>query len=128
MGVFGRGVMDPAFEEAAFALNPGQVSEPVRSRFGYHLIETTEILPASIKPFEEVKTQLVAEVGKQESSSHFFDLSERLATLVYETPDSLAPAAQQLGLEVQTSDWIPRGGERVSLKAPRSSMPLSVTT
>ena len=66
MGAFGRGVMDPAFEQAAFALNPGQVSEPVRSRFGYHLIETTEVLPASIKPFEEVKAQLIAEVGKQE--------------------------------------------------------------
>ena len=119
LGVFGRGFMDPAFEEAAFALNPGRVSDPVRSRFGYHLIETTEILPASVKPFEEVKTQLAAEVGKQESSSHFFDLSERLATLVYETPDSLAPAAQQLGLEVQTSDWIPRGGGGGVFESPK---------
>jgi peptidyl-prolyl cis-trans isomerase D len=110
LGAFGRGVMDPAFEQAAFALEPGQVSEPVRSRFGYHLIETTEVLPASVKPFEEVKAELIAEVGQQEVSSQFFDLSERLATLAYETPDSLAPAAEQLGLAIQTSDWIPRGG------------------
>lgn len=119
LGAFGRGVMDPAFEQTAFALDLGQVSEPVRSRFGYHLIETTEILPASIRPFDEVKAQLAAEVGKQESSSRFFDLSERLATLVYETPDSLASAAQQLGLEVQTSDWIPRGGGEGVFASPK---------
>jgi peptidyl-prolyl cis-trans isomerase D len=111
--------MDPAFEQAAFALDPGQVSEPVRSRFGYHLIETTEVLPASIKPFEEVKAQLIAEVGKQAVSSQFFDLSERLATLAYETPDSLAPAAQQLGLDVQTSDWIPRSGGQGVFASPK---------
>ena len=110
LGEFGRGVMDPAFEEAVFTLSQGQLSEPVRSRFGYHLIETTGVVPASIKPFEEVKPELIAEVSKQEAAARFFDLSERLATLAYESPDSLAPAAEQLGLEVQTSDWIPRPG------------------
>lgn len=110
LGEFGRGVMDPAFEQAAFSLAKGQLSEPVRSRFGYHLIETTEIAPASIKPFEAVRAELIAELTKQEASSHFFDQSERLATLAYETPDSLAPAAEQLGLQVQTSDWVPRSG------------------
>jgi peptidyl-prolyl cis-trans isomerase D len=103
-------VMDPAFEQAAFSLAKGQLSEPVRSRFGYHLIETTEIIPASTKPFEAATAELIAEVTKQEASSRFFDQSERLATLVYESRDSLTPAAEQLGLQVQTSDWIPRSG------------------
>ena len=110
LGEFGRGVMDPAFEEAVFTLSQGQLSEPVRSRFGYHLIETTAVVPASIKPFEEVKPELIVEVSKQEAAARFFDLSERLATLAYESPDSLVPAAEQLGIEVQTSDWIPRPG------------------
>jgi peptidyl-prolyl cis-trans isomerase D len=110
LGEFGRGVMDPAFEQAAFSLAKGQLSEPVRSRFGYHLIETTDIVPATTESFEEVRAELIAEVTQQEASSHFFDQSERLATLVYETPDNLAPAADQLGLQVQTSDWIPRSG------------------
>jgi peptidyl-prolyl cis-trans isomerase D len=110
LGEFGRGVMDPAFEEAVFSLPEGQLSEPVRSRFGYHLIETTGIVPATIKPFEAVKPELIAEVTKQEAASRFFDLSERLATVAYENPDSLAPAAEQLGLQVQTSGWIPRTG------------------
>ncbi len=110
LGEFGRGVMDPAFEQAAFSLAKGQLSEPVRSRFGYHLIETTEITPATTRPFEDVRVELIAEVNRQEASSRFFDQSERLATLVYETPDSLTPAAEQLGLQVQTSDWIPRSG------------------
>ena len=107
LGEFGRGVMDPAFEQAAFSLAKGQLSEPVRSRFGYHLIETTEIIPASIKPFEAVRAELIAEVTKQEASSHFFDQSERLAALVYESRDSLSPAAEQLGLQVQTSELDP---------------------
>jgi len=110
LGDFGRGVMDPAFEQAAFSLAKGELSQPVRSRFGYHLIETTEIIPASTKPFEEVRGELVAELTKREASARFFDQSERLATLVYETPDSLRPAAEQLGLQIQTSDWIPRPG------------------
>jgi peptidyl-prolyl cis-trans isomerase D len=110
LGEFGRGVMDPAFEEAAFSLSAGQLSGPVRSRFGYHVIEVTGIVPAKIKPFEDVKAELAAEVTKQEAASRFFDQSERLATVVYENQDSLAPAAEQLGLELQTSDWIPRSG------------------
>ena len=43
LGLVARGVMDPAFEQAAFDLEPDTVSEPVRSRFGYHLIEVIEI-------------------------------------------------------------------------------------
>jgi peptidyl-prolyl cis-trans isomerase D len=110
LGEFGRGVMDPAFEEAVFSMPVGQLSGPVRSRFGYHLIETTGITPASTKPFEDARAELIDELTKQESSALFFDQSERLATLAYETPDSLAPAAEQLGLQVQTSDWFPRAG------------------
>lgn len=91
----------------------------MRSRFGYHLIETTGVVPASIKPFEEVKPELIVEVGKQEAAARFFDLSERLATLAYESPDSLAPAAEQLGLEVQVSDWVSRLGGAGVFASPK---------
>ncbi len=119
LGEFGRGVMDPAFEKAAFAQAQGQLGEPVRSRFGFHLIETTGITPASIKPFEAVKPELIVEVTKQDASAHFFDLSERLATLSYENRDSLAPAAEQLGLKVEASDWVPRTGGAGVFASPK---------
>lgn len=110
LGLFGKGVMDPAFEGATFALDLGQLSEPVRSAFGYHLIEVTEIQPESIKPFEEVRDQLAIEVSQGSAESAFYDMAERLANLVYEHPDSLEPAATTLGLPLLTSDWLGREG------------------
>ncbi|AUB82606.1 SurA N-terminal domain-containing protein [Candidatus Thiodictyon syntrophicum] len=114
LGEIEKGIMDPAFEQSAFALPVGEVSEPVRSRFGYHLIEVESITPAAVKPFAEVQEQLRGEVAKQKAEALFYDLGERLPNLVYETSDSLAPAAKELGLEVQQSDWVGRkGGEGI---------------
>ncbi len=119
LGSIEQGVMDPAFDQAAFALSVGQISEPVRTRFGYHLIEVTEIIPASIKPFDEVKETLREELAKHRAEALYYDLGERLANAVYESPDSLAPAAEELGLQVQQSDWIGREGGEGILAQPR---------
>jgi peptidyl-prolyl cis-trans isomerase D len=119
LGTIEKGLMDPAFDDAAFAQQVGQVSEPVRTRFGYHLIEVTEIIPASMKPFDEVKETLRAEVARERAEAIFYDLGERLATLVYESPDSLVPAAESLGLTVQQSDWLGRDGGDGVLASPR---------
>jgi peptidyl-prolyl cis-trans isomerase D len=110
LGMVGRGVMDPAFEQAAFELDVGVVSEPVRSRFGYHLIEVNAIEGGAPKPFTEVREQLVRDLGRGDAEAAYFELAEQLANLTYESPDSLIPAAETLGLEVRTSDWIERGG------------------
>lgn len=110
LGTFEQGVMDPAFDRAAFALERGVLSEPVRSAFGYHLIEVTQIDEAEVRPFEEVRDELLAEASKRGAEGLFFEWAERLATLAYESPDSLEPAAEALGLELQTSDWLDRSG------------------
>ena len=110
LGIVEKGVMVPAFEQAAFALAKGQVSEPVRTEFGYHLIEVTDILPAEVKLFDTVREEIRAELSKQRADSQYYDVGERLATLVYESPDSLEPAAQALGLSVQHSGWVSRSG------------------
>jgi len=110
LGFIEKGLMDPAFDQAAFSLSKGGVSEAVRSQFGYHLIEVTEIEPAVTKPFEEVKDDLVAELKKRGDEGLYFDQAERLANLSFESPDSLEPAAEALGLKLQTSDWIDRSG------------------
>ena len=111
--------MDPVFDKAAFELEPGVVSEPVRSRFGFHLILVDSVQPAATKPFEEVRDQLSREVAKQKAESLYYDLGERLANVVYESPDSLQPAADELGLEIQHSDWIGREGGEGLLGNPR---------
>jgi peptidyl-prolyl cis-trans isomerase D len=119
LGTIERGLMDPAFDLAAFSLPVGEVSEPVRSRFGYHLIEVTEIVPETTKPFEEVKDYLRADVSRQRAESLFYDLGERLANVAYESPESLEPAADELGLTLRQSDWIGREGGEGILAQPR---------
>ncbi|QGU32944.1 SurA N-terminal domain-containing protein [Thermochromatium tepidum] len=120
LGVIESGIMVPAFDQAAFALKVGELSEPVRTPFGYHLIEVTKILPSETKPFEEVREQLRTELAKQRAEGLFYDLAERLANISYESRDSLDPAAEALGLTVQHSDWIGReGGSEGVLSHPK---------
>ncbi|MES9947108.1 MAG: SurA N-terminal domain-containing protein [Candidatus Thiodiazotropha sp.] len=108
LGLFGKGVMDPAFEAAVFALEEGEVSEPVRSSFGFHLIKLTGIKDGSVKPFDEARTQVEAVYRKFEGERLYFEMAEQLADLSYEDPGSLEPAASALELDIQQSDWITR--------------------
>ena len=62
LGQFTRGQMVPEFEQAAFAMNVGEVSEPVKTQFGYHLINLTDKKEASEMPFEQIKDQLAQKV------------------------------------------------------------------
>ena len=114
LGEIEKGIMDPAFEQSAFTLPVGDISPPVRSSFGYHLIQVEAITPAAVKPFDEVRQQLRGDLAKQKAESLFYDLSERLANVVFESADSLEPAAKEFGLEIKHSDWIGRqGGEGI---------------
>ncbi|CAK0779670.1 peptidyl-prolyl cis-trans isomerase D [Gammaproteobacteria bacterium] len=119
LGPFERGVMDPAFEQAAFALQKEAMSEPVRSRFGYHLIWLQDIEPATTKEFAEAKADLRPAYFKIEAERLFFDRQEKLANLVYENPDTLEVAAKALELSVQHSDWLIRSNTHPLLRQPK---------
>ncbi|MBK1647392.1 SurA N-terminal domain-containing protein [Rhabdochromatium marinum] len=110
LGQIERGMLDPIVEQAAFSLDVNELSEPVRSRFGYHLLEVTAIEPSQVPPFDEVADELRKELQSRSAEGAFYDYAERLATLSYEVPDSLVPAAEELGLTVQQSDWLDRSG------------------
>ncbi len=110
LGFFGKGVMDPAFEQSVFALNVGDVSQPVRSQFGYHLIKLEEVKGGDTKPFNEVKDAIATEIRKERAEQQLFDLAEKLATYTYESPDTLEVASSQLNLPVKTSQLFSRIG------------------
>ncbi len=108
LGEIEPGVMVEAFEDALNALEVGQLSEPVRTAFGWHLIKLHKVRGGEVKSFESVREQLEDEIRSEQAESEIFDLVENLANLVYEQPESLLPASEQLGLEVRTSDWFDR--------------------
>lgn len=68
LGKFPRGVMVPEFEKAAFDLKtPGDVSEPVKSQFGWHIIKLTERFPESVMPFDQVKAHIEQELKEKKT-------------------------------------------------------------
>ena len=60
LGMIQRGVTVPAFEKAAFGLEPGQISDVIKTQFGYHIIKVEEKQTAHLKSLDEVKAQIVA--------------------------------------------------------------------
>lgn len=110
LGFFGQGVMDPAFDKTVFQMKPGELSEPVRSRFGYHIIRLEEIKAGSTKGFDEARADVEKAYRREQAERQFFEQAEQLATLTFENPDTLEVAAKQLGLSVQESDFFPRTG------------------
>lgn len=119
LGYFARGVMDPAFEKAAFSLKVGEVSEPVRTSFGFHLIKLEAIRESRAKKFEDVRNELVKAYQKDAAERKYYDLAEKLTNLSYETPDSLSEVANQLGLKLKQSSLFTRAGGSGVFANPR---------
>lgn len=103
LGWFSQGQMVPAFEEAAFSLTPGTVSEPVRTPFGYHLILVEEREDAQVAPFDEVKDQLKQEIAEDRATDLVSNLLDVALEQVY-AGDSLDKVAGDLNLEVLKTD------------------------
>ncbi|MDM8357288.1 SurA N-terminal domain-containing protein [Pandoraea communis] len=101
LGFFARDAMVKPFADATFALKTnGDVSDVVKSDFGYHIIKLTGIKPAQTKSFDEVKGQLADQYRQQESAKAYAKLADQFTNAVYEQPDSLQPVADQLNLKV----------------------------
>lgn len=108
LGEVAPGQMVKPFETAMDALKVGELSAPVRTQYGWHLIEVTKESKPDIKPLADVRADLVAEVQAKHVEKIYYDESEKLSDQTYEHPDSLIPAAEALGLKVLTSDWVSR--------------------
>ncbi len=115
LGWFGRGIMEPPFEDVAFSLQEGEISEPVRTAFGFHIIQVTGIKPGGVPDYEKVRDRVAADYRREQAEKRYYDAAEQLANLAYEHPDTLEPAAEQLGLTIKSSPLFDRqGGEGIT--------------
>ncbi|WP_239650036.1 peptidylprolyl isomerase [Methylocucumis oryzae] len=103
LGLFTQGVMEKPFEAAVEKLALGQISDPVKTSYGYHLIKVTELTPATTKPFDSIKDEVAKAYQKAQAENSFYEVGEKLAELSYQNPDSLSPVADGLALPVKKS-------------------------
>jgi len=115
LGFIAKGAMEQNFADAAFALKQGELSKPVKTSFGYHLIKVTELSPAKIKPFDEVKDELLKTFQRNAAENKFYEQGQKLTELSYEHPDSLEPAAKALNLNIESTGYFTReAGEGIA--------------
>jgi peptidyl-prolyl cis-trans isomerase D len=103
LGFFGRGTMVKPFEDTAFAMKPGDISEVVETDYGYHVINLVETKGGQKRPFDEVKATIDGELRKAAALKRWPELAEQFTNTVYEQSESLQPAADKLKLEKKTA-------------------------
>jgi len=108
LGYVGRGVFDPAFESALFDLAPGEVSEPVRSSFGYHLIRLEDVRNTEYPALEAQRGEIELRLKRAEAEALFVERVRELDNLAFENPNGLQAISDQLGLETHTVDGVTR--------------------
>jgi peptidyl-prolyl cis-trans isomerase D len=120
LGSFTRDMMVKPFSDAAFQMQQGAISGLVESQFGYHIIRLDGIVPGAKIGFEAAKADILRELKQQEAQRRFVEAAERFSNMVYEQPDSLAPAAKEFGLKIEESGWF----DRKSAPAPLANQRL----
>ena len=110
LGFLPRGVMKdvPEFEDVLYKLKPGEISPPVESKLGHHIIRLTKIQPAQGKSFEEMRPRIEAELKRQAAARRFAETAEAFSNAAYEQSESLKPAAEVAKTVAQTSGWLTR--------------------
>ena len=109
LGFAGKGVYDPAFENALFSLKVGELSAPVKSEFGWHLIRLEQIQAPKIPSLASLKPQLERDLKAQQVEQRFVEKTKALEDAAFEAAD-LSQPAQELGLEVKQAAAFGRDG------------------
>ncbi|HEU0186925.1 MAG TPA: SurA N-terminal domain-containing protein [Gallionellaceae bacterium] len=114
LGFFGRGLMGPAFDDAAFKLMVGEISGVVQSDSGFHIIKLTAIQEAKRPSLDSVKSTIAQKLKAQKAEDSFAELSEKFSNTVYEQSDSLKPAAEIAKAPIQQVAWLNKGQPAVA--------------
>ncbi len=109
----GDGLLPPKFESALYQMSAsGDVSDPVETEFGWHIIKLTELVPARTQSFDEpdVQKALTELYVNKDLQARIQEKAQQLEQLAFENESSLEPAAKALGLTIETTDWFTRAG------------------
>ncbi|MEM8766544.1 MAG: peptidylprolyl isomerase, partial [Pseudomonadota bacterium] len=108
LGPVGKGLFAAEFEAALWALEVGELSGPVETEFGVHLIELKEIVANEFPAFETMREQLETRLKRDAAAGIFVDRVRELDNLAFEQPESLDGLSEALGLEIQTVEGVSR--------------------
>lgn len=114
-----RGQMDPAFEEAAYALeNTGDISDVVKSEFGFHIIKLTDFKAEQVPELADVRAEIETALKRDLALEQFYDLQTRMSEVAFEMPDAVIDVAEAINQEVQTTELFSRTGAPAALSSP----------
>ncbi len=106
LGLIKKGTTVPPFEQAAFSLQPGQISDLVKTQFGYHIIQTEEKQTAHTLPFDEVKGKILASLTQQKEQGAQQAFANQLTAEAKKSGLQATAAAHHL--QLQTTDYLPQ--------------------
>ena len=106
-----RGQLAGTFEDALFALQVGQISEPVRVDDGFHIIRLDEVRAGDVQPFEAVREEIASETKTREAENEFYDRANKLGEEAFDAYDDLLPVASATDLPIKTLMAFPRTGD-----------------
>ncbi len=106
LGFFSRGQMVKPFEDAAFSLSVGEVSDLVRTAFGYHILRLDDKIAGEVKPLIEVQPEIIETIRAEKTRAATLTFVDDLMITIEETPDQFTAVASQHELSVVTTPFV----------------------
>ncbi|HEX5961030.1 MAG TPA: SurA N-terminal domain-containing protein [Rhodanobacteraceae bacterium] len=117
LGWLSKGDAGPEFQAALDKLQKGQISDPVLTSDGYHIIDVRDVREGHTETFAQVRDQLAAEATRNARQDEYREVGGKLTDMIYNDPTSLKPAAEKLGLTIQTTPLFGREGAKTGIAA-----------
>jgi peptidyl-prolyl cis-trans isomerase D len=119
LGEFKEGDMVAPFSEAAFSMAEGELSEPVRTQFGWHLIKVEKVNEASVKPLEAVADQIREQLTEEAAMEMAYEKADEAFDLAL-SDDDFEKTAASLGMAIQTTDYFTSAGPETGISDPQA--------